>query len=182
VSGYFDQLVEAHGEIVMRVLVSLLGRHDAQDCWQETFIAALKTYDRVELTNPRGWLLTIAHRKAIDMARAGTRRRVLTELTEFDDGIDQSGSAVEDPSALIINTLGDADLLRPALDALPPKQRLAVVYRYIGDLPYDEIACLLECSQPAARRSVFEGLRNLRHHLTTAQPINADHATGRSKP
>jgi RNA polymerase sigma factor (sigma-70 family) len=164
-SAYFEQLVEDHGEIVMRVLVATLGRTDAQDCWQETFIAALKAYDRQELINPRGWLLTIAHHKALDQLRASNRHRDRTEPLE-DHANTRAILRTEEPSNLIVSSLTDADELRPALLALPPKQQHAVVYRFIGDLAYDEIAQLLNCSQAAARRSVFEGLRHLRTSLT----------------
>ncbi len=160
-STYFEQLVTDHGEIVMRVLIATLGRTDAQDCWQETFVAALKAYDREELSNPRGWLLTIAHRKALDHIRSASRRHELTERLEASHEVETT-IWPEEPSALIIRSLNDADELRSALGALPPKQQHAVVYRYIGDLPYDEIAALLNCTQAAARRNVFEGLKQLK--------------------
>jgi RNA polymerase sigma factor (sigma-70 family) len=168
-SAYFEQLIEDHGDIVMRVLVAMVGRSDAPDCWQETFIAALKAYARQELTNPRGWLLTIAHHKALDHLRVSNRHRDKTEPLH-DDVIAGTAAEAQEPTGLVISSLADADELRPALLALPPKQQHAVVYRFIGDLPYDEIAELLNCSQAAARRNVFEGLRQLRTSLSVPSP------------
>jgi DNA-directed RNA polymerase specialized sigma24 family protein len=48
------------------------------------------------------------------------------------------------------------------VDGLPPKQREAVLRRYVGDLPYADIAVAMDCSPDAARRSVFEGIKKLR--------------------
>ena len=48
------------------------------------------------------------------------------------------------------------------LDALPTKQRAAVIYRYLADLPYAEVAALLESSEVAARRSAADGIAKLR--------------------
>jgi len=128
----FQSLVDEHGAVVLRLLVALVGRQEAGDCWQETFLAALAAY----------------HRKAMDHHRtAGRRAQPSAALPEV---------AVTDPSAL------DDDGLWAAVAALPQKQRLAVTHRYGGDLSYGEIAARLGCSEAAARRSAFEGIRRLR--------------------
>src|SRR5882762_2640976 len=58
------------------------------------------------------------------------------------------------------------DDLRAALDALPAKQRGAVIYRYLADLSYAEVGELLESSATAARRSAADGIANLRKHFS----------------
>ena len=64
----FQKLLDEHGSDVLGFLVASVGPHDAEDCFQETFIAALRAYPRLEHThNLRSWLLTIAHRKAIEL-------------------------------------------------------------------------------------------------------------------
>ena len=66
----FQELLDEHGSDVLGFLVASVGPHDAEDCFQETFIAALRAYPRIEhARNLRSWLLTIAHRKAIDHRR-----------------------------------------------------------------------------------------------------------------
>ena len=52
--------------------------------------------------------------------------------------------------------------LRAALDALPTKQRGAVIYHYLAGLPYAEVGSILETSEAAARRSAADGIANLR--------------------
>jgi len=135
----------------MGVLRGAVGRSDAEDCFQETFLAALRAYPTLgNAGNLRGWLLTIAHRKAIDHHRANGRRPVpVAELADI---------PVEDP--------GPADDGVWELVGALPKQRTAVALRYACDLPHAEIAAALGCSPEAARRSLHEGMKRLRKELT----------------
>lgn len=146
----FQSLLDEHAADVMAVLRGAVGRSDADDCFQETFLAALRAYPKLgDASNLRGWLLTIAHRKAIDHHRANGRRPLpMAEPTEI---------AVLDPEP-------DAGLWA-AVGALPPKQRAAVALRYACDLPHAEIAAALGCSPEAARRSLHEGMKRLRKEL-----------------
>ena len=71
----FQTLLDEHAAAVMATLRGAVGRADAEDCFQETFLAALRAYPKLrDAGNLRGWLLTIAHRKAIDHHRANGRR------------------------------------------------------------------------------------------------------------
>ena len=70
----FQRFLEDHRDDVWRFLVAAVGRTDADDCFQETFIAALRGYERMDGRHPRAWVMTIARRKAIDHHRARGRR------------------------------------------------------------------------------------------------------------
>ena len=73
----FQTLIDEHAGDVMAVCRGAVGRGDADDCFQETFISALRAYPKLkDGGNLRGWLITIAHRKAIDHHRARGRRPV----------------------------------------------------------------------------------------------------------
>lgn len=146
----FQSLIDRHAGEVLGLLRGTVGRVDADDCFQETFIAALRAYPRLEhAENLRGWLLTIAHRKAVDHHRANGRRPVpVAEAVEI---------AVEDPEP--------GPGIWEQVRALPPKQRAAVTLRYACDLPHAEIAAALDCSPEAARRSLHEGVKRLREEL-----------------
>lgn len=147
----FQTLLDEHATVVMGVLRGAVGKTDAEDCFQETFLAALRAYPKLDNSdNLRGWLLTIAHRKAIDHHRANGRKPMpMAEPPEV---------PVEDPE------LTD-DGIWNAVGALPPKQRAAVALRYGSDLPHAEIAAALGCSTAAARRSLHEGIKRLRKEL-----------------
>jgi RNA polymerase sigma factor (sigma-70 family) len=146
----FQILIDEHAGDVMAVLRGAVGREGAEDCFQETFLSALRAYPKLrDGGNLRGWLITIAHRKAIDHHRARGRQPIpVAEVAEV---------AVEDPEP--------GDEIWAAVGALPPKQRAAVTLRYASDLPHAEIADALGCSPAAARRSLHEGLKRLRKEL-----------------
>ncbi len=148
----FQTLIDEHAGDVMAVCRGAVGRGDADDCFQETFIAALRAYPKLrENGNLRGWLITIAHRKAIDHHRAKGRNPI--PVAEVPEVGEQDGVPVPD------------ERLWTAVGALPPKQRAAVSLRYGSDLPHSEIATALGCSPEAARRSLHEGIKRLRKEL-----------------
>ena len=147
----FEEVVAAHGHMVLRVCRSLLGPQDADDAWSETFLAALRAYpDLPGGSNVAGWLATIAHNKAIDHLRQQARIPL-----PVDDIHVRSASTMEGPEP-------DNDALRHALDALTPKQRSAVIFHHVAGLPYAAVGILLDSSEAAARRSAADGIANLR--------------------
>jgi RNA polymerase sigma factor (sigma-70 family) len=148
----FQTVLDEHSAAVMAILRGAVGREAAEDCFQETFLAALRAYPKLEDDgNLRGWLLTIAHRKAIDHHRANGRAPLpVAEVGEL-----APAAVAPEPD----------DGLWAAVGALPPKQRAAVALRYGSDLPHSEIAAALGCSPEAARRSLHEGLKRLRKEL-----------------
>jgi RNA polymerase sigma factor (sigma-70 family) len=147
----FQVLLDRHAGEVLGLLRGAVGRVDADDCFQEAFLAALRAYPRLSHDqNLRGWLMTIAHRKAVDHHRANGRRPV----------------PVAEPAEVAVEAPEPADAgLWSAVGALPPKQRAAVTLRYACDLPHAEIAAALGCTPEAARRSLHEGTKRLRKEL-----------------
>ena len=154
----FQELLDEHGRDVLGFLVASVGPHDAEDCFQETFIAALRGYPKLEHgDNLRGWLLTIAHRKAIDHHRAGARSPLPSGSAEEVGG---SRGATD----VRLESAGDEEIWS-LVSVLPPKQRSAVVLRFATDMAYRQIGEMLDCSEEAARRNVHEGLKTLRGEL-----------------
>src|SRR6202034_1102494 len=148
----FERVVARHGDTVLRVCRVLLGAHDAEDAWSETFLAALRAYpDLPDTANVEAWLVTIAHRKAIDVLRS--RKRHPTPVEEVPEA----------PTALGVPGDDGGDLWQ-AVRALPEKQRQAVAYHYVVGLPYAEIAQILGGTTDAARRGAADGIRNLREN------------------
>lgn len=144
----FQTLINAHAAELHRFLSASVGPTEADDCLQETFMSALRAYPRLrDASNLRAWLYTIAQRKAIDAARKWQRLRA-----EGLDGIDLSVAA---------HDVAD-DGLWLAVRGLPPKQRAAVVHRFVFDLAYREIGERMAITEEAARQNVHAGLRRLR--------------------
>lgn len=150
----FEAVVAQHGATVLRVVRAVVGPADADDAWSETFLAALKAYPQLPAdANVEAWLVTISHRKAIDITRARARRAVPVAVTP------------DSPAGEPTDSL-DLDL-DAALGALPPKQRQAVAYHYLAGLPYAEIAEILGGSAAAARRAAADGIATLRRTYPT---------------
>jgi len=147
----FQRFLDAHRDAVWRFLVAAVGRDAADDCFQETFMAALRAYPRTRVDNPRAWALTIAHRKALDHHRGRARRAVPV------------GALPDAPAPPVPEPHPDGVWERVAV--LPPKQRAALLLRFAGDLSHREVAAALGCSEEAARRSAHEGLKRLREEL-----------------
>jgi RNA polymerase sigma factor (sigma-70 family) len=150
----FQRLLDDNREYIYRFLVASVGANEADDCFQDTFMAALRAYPSLaETSNLRGWLFTIAHRKAIDNHRR--RRRHGTPIAELPEtGQEQ---AVELP---------DRELWARVRE-LPSKQRSSLVLRYVEDLPYRTIGEIVGCSESAARQNVRAGLTKLREEIGT---------------
>ncbi len=145
----FEDVVSEHGATVLRVCRAMLGHSDAEDAWSDTFLAALEAYPRLPGdANVEAWLVTIAHRKAIDVTRRRQRHAVpVGELLADSAAAEAAGR--------------DLDLVR-SLAALPDRQRFTVVYHYLGGLSYAEVAGIVGGTTAAARRAAADGLSNLR--------------------
>ena len=141
----FEIFYETHRDEVLRFLGRRMGRERAEDAFQDTFLRALRAYDRLEHgEHLRAWVLTIATNAAID---AGRRERPSAELDNDPAGEDERPAFEE---------------LAPLTDELPPKERAAVVLRYGYDLDYDTIGAALGSNEQAARQAASAGVRRLR--------------------
>jgi RNA polymerase sigma factor (sigma-70 family) len=144
----FQALLDEHHDDVYRFLMAAVGPNEADDCFQETFIAALRAYPRLrDASNLRSWVLTIAHNKAIDSHRSRRRRAVPVESVP-----EHPGPPPPD---------GEPALWE-AVRGLPGKQRASILHRYVNDLPYAQIGRIVGCSEAAARQNVRAGLASLR--------------------
>lgn len=151
----FERIVARHGRTVWRVCRAVLDEHDTDDAWSETFVAALVAYPSLPAsTNLEAWLVTIAHRKAIDVLRARDRRpRPVETVPE------------PVPAPPHDEAIARADELDGALRSLPPGQRRAVVYHHLVGLTHREVAEVTGISSDAARRASADGVAALRRLL-----------------
>jgi RNA polymerase sigma factor (sigma-70 family) len=154
----FETVVADHGPVVLRVCRAVLGPVDADDAWSETFLAAMRAYPELPAgANVEAWLVTIAHRKAIDVTRARARRAIPT-----DDLPETTGGPPPERD----------DDLADALARLPDKQKQAVAYHYLAGLPYADVAAVLGGSTDAARRAAADGIAALRRAYPAAAAKN----------
>lgn len=146
----FQRLLDEQGSGLRRFLVGYVGWAEADDCWQDTLLAALEAYPGLRHGgNLRGWLFTIARRKALDCLRRRARDAELAPVPDRAESAD---------------AIPDWDLWA-LVAALPEKQRAAVTLRYLADLPYAEAAEAMGVSEAAARQNVRAGLATLRKKM-----------------
>ncbi|OON80029.1 RNA polymerase sigma factor [Streptomyces tsukubensis] len=156
----FERVVTEHAEAVLRVCRAVVGVDDADDAWSETFLAAMRAYPELPAdANVEAWLVTIAHRKAIDLTRGRARRAVPV------------GEVPEHPSSIGLPDRSDPDLWR-AVGALPERQRLAVAYHHFAGVPYKDVARIVGGTPESVRRAASDGVRTLRNALSDAHPAH----------
>jgi len=144
----FERFLAEHQVVVMRYLSAAVGPSDADDVFQETFLAALRAWptatDDGRLDR---WILRIASRKAIDHhRRAAGRPHPVHAVPEA------TGDAVEPPDDELWSAVGD----------LPDAQREAVLYRFALDLTYAEVGALMGSTPETARANVYQAMKKLR--------------------
>jgi RNA polymerase sigma factor (sigma-70 family) len=153
----FQQVLDTHRDVVWRVCVAGAGRQDAEDAFQEAWLSALRAYPGLPPdANVEAWLVTIAHRKAIDVHRSRARRAVPLDPQALPEPHPASPPAEPD------------DPLWESVRALPTGQRAAITLRFAGDLKPREVALALDISPEAARRRISDGLAALRQEVQTA--------------
>jgi RNA polymerase sigma factor (sigma-70 family) len=151
----FEAFLEEYRAVVYRMLHAMVGPQSAEDCFQETFLSALRAYPRLPRdANLRAWVLRIATNKAFDHLRA--RKRGAIPVADVPE------QPIEGP-----DLDGEPELWQ-AVGELPPLQRAAVVQRYVFDLTYAEVGTVLGCSEEAARANAYEGRRKLKRAMTNA--------------
>jgi RNA polymerase sigma-70 factor (ECF subfamily) len=124
---------------------------DAEDCLQETFLRALRHRSTEPILQPRAWLYAIAGnvgRSQLRRRRAETDRRTSLEA----DVPAPDGTPGRDRW----------EAVRRAVEALPARQREALLLRRYQGLDYEEVARVMGSSAPAARANVYQAIHKLR--------------------
>jgi RNA polymerase sigma factor (sigma-70 family) len=148
----FESVVELHGPALLRFCLVHAGPDRAEDVFQETMLSALRAYETVRgSASVRSWLFSIAARKTIDTHR--DRARSPQPVAE------------PEPATVVEDAPFVDDAVWGQVRRLPAKQRQAITLRFLAGLSHREIAHVMETSEAAARRNVFEGLRRLRADL-----------------
>jgi RNA polymerase sigma factor (sigma-70 family) len=166
----FQAFLEEHRTVVYRFLLAQVGSNDADDCFQEAFLSALRAYPMLrDGSNLRGWILTIATRKALDAGRRRQRQPVaVADVAEVAD--------VPAPSAEreVFDRVASRNELWRAVRALPPRQRAAVVHRFVLDRSYTEIAEAMDSTEETARANVSQAVRKLRGMKDSLRPTDEE--------
>ena len=159
----YDMLSGRVFGLILRVLVD---RSQSEEVLQEVFLEVWESARSFDLDrgHARSWVLTIAHRRAVDRVRsaeARTRRDTRVGLQELHTPV----SSVEEHVELLV----DGSRATRALDVLPESQRQAIVLSYFGGYSQREIAALLGAPPGTGKTRTRDGLSRLRTELEGAR-------------
>ncbi len=152
----FEHLVETYGGEIYVYLWRLFDGsvEDAEDCLQDTYLRAFQAYHRLRPdSNYRAWLYKIATNSGLKLLKKKRRQM------EFQEGLEGKYTTSLDDAVEERITLGQ---VARAVEALPEKQKSALILRKYQALPYDEIAAIIGGDERSARANVYQGLRKLR--------------------
>lgn len=146
----FGELLEKHEREIFAYALRLVGdRDEADDVYQETFLAAFRGWPPPRRGQERAWLYRIATNKVIDRAR---RQKRLVRLGDLRLAApDRDGVSMADLSA--------------AIKVLPEGQRAAFLLRKVQGLDYADVASALDCTEDAARQRVAEAMKKVREAM-----------------
>ena len=150
----FEELMVLSQQRVAQIAWAILGdREDVKDAVQETFLRLYRFLGRYDANRDfHGWLARIAVNVCRDALRR--RKRGFEPLCEIE-------STEPRADAELIHR-SDLALLRRAVDALPPKERLAVILREVEGLPTDEVATVLGSTVTTVRVQISRARAKLR--------------------
>lgn len=156
------ELYDRAGHVAFGLALRVL-RDDrlAEDAVQEAFLAVWRTAAgfRPELAKARTWILTLVHRRAVDLVRREERRRA----EPLDD---ETRDAATTESAEAEAWLGfERSRVQEALSRLPDVQREAIELAYFGGFSQSELAARLGQPLGTIKSRMFAGLARLRELL-----------------
>ncbi|HKQ49333.1 MAG TPA: sigma-70 family RNA polymerase sigma factor [Phycisphaerae bacterium] len=150
-----EELYRRVGPVLLAYLRRHVGRGDAEELLQETFVIAARQPDAlVAADSPRAWLFGIAR----NLARQNLRRRAYRDMASLDG----------DPAAAAIETDDRLDAMRSAIRGLPIAQREVLEIRLADDLSYAEIAEALAIPIGTVRSRLHHAIAALRTALISS--------------
>jgi RNA polymerase sigma-70 factor (ECF subfamily) len=169
----FEELVRKHQQMVLNLACHYLGYHnDIEDVAQKIFTKVYFSLPKFDMRRPFfPWLYRIAINQCYDELRRLRRLKIRTfsELSnEESNSVENLISQQETAPANDENRKERVALLYRMLDQLPDQQRSAVVLRDIEDVPYSQMAKMLECTEQAARLKVFRARSRLKSLIEKA--------------
>ncbi len=163
----FEELVERHQRSVIGTVAKMLGNpSEAEDIAQQVFVRVWKSAGRYEAQAKfTTWLFTITRNLVFNEVRRRQRKPTVSvdEREETTHRTVEDSQAISPDDGMLQAELEEA--INRAIQNLPEKQRMAVVLRRYEEMPYDEIAVVLEMSIPAVKSLLFRARTQLKEAL-----------------
>lgn len=164
----FRELIEAHQRRIIGTIAKMLGDEgEAEDIAQQVFIRVWKSAPRWEPTaKVTTWLYKITRNLVFNETRRRKRHPVQSLDAKLSEDRPQQfadGGVKPADTALLDEEMQAA--IQRAIDELPEQQRMAIILRRYDDVPYEEIAEILDLSVPAVKSILFRARTDLREKL-----------------
>jgi RNA polymerase sigma-70 factor (ECF subfamily) len=145
VQEHNDKFVQDNMRRIFLQIYRMVGNvHDAQDLTQEAFIKALQRQEQLkDLEKAAHWLSRIATNTALDFLRRHGR----ISYCELEQAPERHS---ESPEEILLRS-ESRDYLQEGLNTLTDRERTALILRDMEDLPAEEVARRLDCSQATVR-------------------------------
>jgi RNA polymerase sigma-70 factor (ECF subfamily) len=158
----FEAFFRAHQREIFGYLWRITGdEHASYDLAQETFVRAWQRFEQVRrYEQPRAWLFRVATNLASNHRRHRSVHDAATARLGAGAGL------AGDPATGVV----ESDAMRAALDALPIKQRGALVLRVVYGLSFGELARALGSSEAAAKMTLSRARERFRARYTQEEP------------
>jgi RNA polymerase sigma factor (sigma-70 family) len=178
----WQEILSHDGGAVWQTAYRILGnRADAEECFQEAFLAALEFSRRKEVQHWRALLLRLVTARAVDRLRRRRRQAARLQAADWDSLLDHAPTPPQ--------TAEDAELaerLRTALGRIPPKQAEAFCLHCLEGWSYQEVAQQLVVSLDSVGVLLHRARKRLRQllgvSLEAPRPAGGDPASSSSGP
>ena len=164
----FRQLVERHQNAVVGTVTKMLGNaSDSEDIAQMVFIRIWKHAGNYKPDNKfTTYLYTIVRNLVYNESRRRSRKRTIsTDQREDEQHLHYPDDPAYQPDATLLDKELRAEI-DAAIESLPETQRLAVILRRYENLPYEEIAEVLDTSVSSVKSLLFRARTTLRETLS----------------
>jgi RNA polymerase sigma factor (sigma-70 family) len=157
------ELYDRYGRVAYGLALRIVrDRSLAEDAVQEAFLGVWRSAGSflAEQGKPSTWILTLVHRRAVDLVRREERRRA----DPIDEMAEPSGEATDEEAWL----RAQRQVVQAALQKLPPAEREALELAYYGGFTQSELAERLGQPLGTIKSRMFTGLKRLPELLAEA--------------
>jgi len=167
----FQTLVETYQRMVVNTCLGIVhNQADAEDLAQDVFLEIFRTAEKFRGDSKLStWLYRIATNRSLNLIRNNKRKRFFQSIEDtFSGGRNRNSEISENRADQPDQNMADqqrSDLLHRAIDRLPEKQRIAFTLNKYEELPYQQIAEIMEISLASVESLIHRAKKNLQEQL-----------------
>lgn len=151
-------------DLVYKDIYYLLNDHGlTEDLIQEVFFKVISIIHKHQVTNPSAWIKQVARNQTRDYLRKNKKERYTLKFSDVNIigmHIDNTDDHVLFVDEEVERTIRD-EILHQSIAELKAEHRMVIIYHYIDEISYKEIAARLNISEPAVSQNLYRARKNL---------------------